>query len=117
MPILFLKNNPGQFIWQSNRDGWNQLYLYDINGKLIRQLTKGDWEVLEVKGFDSKGENLFFVSTLLSAVNKNLCAVHLKTGKMTLLTPYPVYMRHRLVQMAARYWMHTAALIIQEQFS
>ena len=64
VPMLFLKNNPGQFIWQSNRDGWNQLYLYDINGKLIRQLTKGSWEVLEVKGFDNKGENLFFVSTI-----------------------------------------------------
>ncbi len=89
VPMLFLKNTPGQFIWQSNRDGWNQLYLYDINGKQIRQLTKGNWEVLEVKGFDSKGENLFFVSTMLSAVNKNLCSVHLKTGKTTLLTPLP----------------------------
>ena len=88
-PMLFLKNNPGQFIWQSNRDGWNQLYLYDFNGKLIRQLTRGNWEVLEVKGFDSKGENLFFISTILSAVNKNLCAVNLKTGKTTLLTPLP----------------------------
>ncbi|HOZ68981.1 MAG TPA: DPP IV N-terminal domain-containing protein [Chitinophagaceae bacterium] len=89
VPMHFLKNNPGQFIWQSNRDGWNQLYLYDINGKLIRQLTKGNWEVLDVKGFDSKGENLFFVSTILSAVNKNLCSVNLKTGKTNLLTPLP----------------------------
>lgn len=89
VPMLFLKNNPGQFIWQSNRDGWNQLYLYDFNGKLIRQLTRGNWEVLEVKGFDSKGENLFFISTILSAVNKNLCAVNLKTGKTTLFTPLP----------------------------
>jgi len=89
VPMLFLKNNPGQFIWQSNRDGWNHLYLYDINGKLIRQLTTGNWEVLEVKGFDSKGENLFFISTQLSAVNKNLSSVHLKTGKLSLLTPLP----------------------------
>lgn len=89
VPMLFLKNNSSQFIWQSNRDGWNQLYLYDINGKLIRQLTKGNWEVLEVKGFDSKGENLYFMSTVLSAVNKNLCSVNLKTGKMTVLTTQP----------------------------
>jgi dipeptidyl-peptidase-4 len=89
VPMLFLKNNPNQFIWQSNRDGWNQLYLYDINGKLVRQLTKGNWEVLEIKGFDSKGENLYFMSTVLSAVNKNLCSVNLKTGKMTVLTTQP----------------------------
>ncbi len=89
VPILFLKTNPNQFIWQSNRDGWNQLYLYDINGKLIRQLTKGNWEVLEVKGFDSKGEQLYFMSTILSAVNKNLCAVNIKTSKLTILTTSP----------------------------
>lgn len=89
VPMLFLKSNPGQFIWQSNRDGWNQLYLYDINGKLIRQLTKGNWEVLEVKGFDSKSENLYFMSTILSAVNKNLCAVNIKTGKLTIITTSP----------------------------
>lgn len=89
VPMLFLKNNPGQFIWQSNRDGWNQLYLYDVNGKLIRQLTKGNWEVLDIKGFDLKGENLYFMSTVLSAVNKNLCSVNLKTGKMVVLTALP----------------------------
>ncbi len=89
VPMQFLKNNSGQFIWQSNRDGWNHLYLYDITGKLIRQLTKGNWEVLDVKGFDSRGENLYFMSTILSAVNKNLCSINLKTGKMTLLTTQP----------------------------
>ncbi len=89
VPMLFVKNSPSRFIWQSNRDGWNHLYLYDSNGKLVRQLTQGNWEVLEVKGFDPKGENLFFVSTVLSAVNKNLCSVNLKTGKLTLITPLP----------------------------
>lgn len=86
VPMLFLKNNPAQFIWQSNRDGWNQLYLYDISGKLIRPLTKGNWEVTEVKGVDSKGENLYFVSTVISPVDRSLSAVNIKSGKITLLT-------------------------------
>lgn len=89
VPMLFVKNNPAQFIWQSNRDGWNHLYLYDTSGKLIKQLTKGNWEVVDVKGFDSKGENLFYVSTALSAVNKNLSALNLKTGLISMLTPLP----------------------------
>ena len=80
VPVLFVKNKPDQFIWQSNRDGWNHLYLYDANGNLIKQLTKGKWEVLEVKGFDAKGENLFYTSTEESPVTKNLYQLNLKSG-------------------------------------
>jgi dipeptidyl-peptidase-4 len=89
VPMLFMKNNPAQFIWQSNRDGWNHLYLYDTAGTLIKQLTKGNWEVLDVKSFDSKGENLFFVSSALAPVNKNLSSVNFKTGLVNMITPLP----------------------------
>lgn len=77
VPMRFLPNTSGQFIWQSNRDGWNHLYLYDSTGKLIKQLTKGNWEVLEVKGFDAKGENIFFMATYLSPIDKTLCYYNL----------------------------------------
>ncbi len=86
IPIQFLPGNPTQFIWQSNRDGWNHLYLYDTTGKMVKQLTSGNWEVLEVKGSDAKGENLFFVSTALSPVNKNLAMLNLKTGQLSMIT-------------------------------
>jgi dipeptidyl-peptidase 4 len=86
-PIQFLKNNPAQFIWQSNRDGWNHLYLYDVNGILIKQLTHGNWEVLEVKGFDAKGENLFYVSTQESPITKNLYQLNLKKAITKRITP------------------------------
>ena len=86
VPMLFVKNNPGQFIWQSNRDGWNHLYLYDVNGQLVKQLTKGNWEVIDVKGFDAKGENLFYVSTEESPITKNGYQLNLKTGISKRLT-------------------------------
>ena len=86
VPMLFLKNNPGQFIWQSTRDGWNHLYLYDVNGNMIRQLTKGQWEVTEVKGFDNKGENLFYTSTEESPITKNLYQYSFKTRKAKRIT-------------------------------
>jgi len=86
VPMLFVKNKPSQFIWQSNRDGWNHLYLYDFNGKLLKQLTKGEWEVLEVKGFDEKGENLFYTSTQQSPISKNLYELNLKSGKIKSIT-------------------------------
>lgn len=62
-PLLFLPNNPDQFVWQSEKDGFNHLYLYDTNGKQLNQLTKGEWVVLSVLGFDKKGENLFVSAT------------------------------------------------------
>ena len=86
VPMLFVKNNPNQFIWQSKRDGWNHLYLYNIDGSLVKQLTKGEWDVIDVKGFDEKGESLFFVSTAVSPISKNLYAVHLPSAKIKSIT-------------------------------
>ncbi|MDR1525162.1 MAG: S9 family peptidase [Tannerella sp.] len=62
-PILFLPGNPERFIWQSRRDGYNHLYLYDTEGKMLRQLTAGKWLVKNVSGFDEKGTALFFTAT------------------------------------------------------
>lgn len=86
VPMLFLKNDPSKFIWQSNRDGWNHLYLYDINGKVLKQLTKGNWEVLEVKGFNAKGDQLFYVSTQESPITRNLYALDIKAAKSKRIT-------------------------------
>jgi dipeptidyl-peptidase-4 len=69
-PVLFLKNDPTKFLWQSKRDGYNHLYLYDITGKELKQLTSGTWDVTSVLGFDEKGENLFYVSTQNPSLSK-----------------------------------------------
>ncbi|MGZ4100047.1 MAG: DPP IV N-terminal domain-containing protein, partial [Bacteroidia bacterium] len=84
--MLFLKNNPTQFIWQSRRDGYNHLYLYNIKGDLVKQLTKGNWEVKDVAGFDEKGENLFFHANEQSPINQDFYSVNIKSGKMSKLT-------------------------------
>jgi len=86
VPALFLKGNPGQFIWQSNRDGWNHLYLYDTSGTLLTQLTRGRWEVTEVKGFDEKGDNLYYMATEESPITKNLYRLDIKKGKSKRIT-------------------------------
>ena len=62
-PVLFLKNNHEQFIWQSRRGGYNHLYLYNTEGKMLRQITEGRWLVKDVLGFDKDGNNLFFTAT------------------------------------------------------
>lgn len=51
-----------QFIMESERDGHNHLYLYGTNGKLVRQLTSGEWEVLEFHGWDPKSGTLYYTA-------------------------------------------------------
>jgi len=85
-PMLFVKNKPSQFIWQSRKDGFTHFYLYDISGKLIKQLTKGNWEVKAENGFDEKGDRLFFHANDQSPVNQDFYSVNLKSGVVTRIT-------------------------------
>ncbi|MFL5765756.1 MAG: S9 family peptidase [Bacteroidia bacterium] len=85
-PMVFLPNTSGQFIWQSERDGYNHIYLYKNDGTLIRQLTKGNWIVTDVAGFDVKGTKIFYTSTQESPITRNFYSVEIKSGKMMRLT-------------------------------
>jgi dipeptidyl-peptidase-4 len=49
-----------KFIWMSDADGFAHLYLYDTNGKLVRQLTKGDWDVTNFYGYDPVSKKVYF---------------------------------------------------------
>lgn len=82
-PMLFVPGQADQFIWQSERDGYNHVYLYNRQGKLIRQLTKGPWLVTDVLGFDSKGEYLYIQGTRESAIERHIYAVQVSSGKIT----------------------------------
>ena len=82
-PILFLKNDPQSFIWQSKRDGYNHLYIYGVDGKLKKQITSGNWDVTNVLGFDDQGNNLYYISTEVSPIEKHIYQINLKNGKRT----------------------------------
>ncbi len=88
-PLIFVPGSNDKFVWQSQRDGYNHLYLFDTSGKLIRQLTKGSWMVTEIGGFDKKGENLWFMSTKESPLESHAYIVSLKDGKIAKLTTEP----------------------------
>lgn len=85
-PVIFLKNDPNKFLWLSERDGYNHIYLYDIAGRLIKQLTSGNWDVVDVIGFDEKEQNLLILSTEESVIEQHVYAVNLKNGKRIKLT-------------------------------
>ncbi|MBK7028651.1 MAG: DPP IV N-terminal domain-containing protein [Bacteroidales bacterium] len=84
--LSFLKTRPDQFVWQSRRDGWNHLYLYNINGTLVKQLTTGKWEVTQFLGWDAKESQVYFLSTEAGALDRQLYSVEMKSGKMSRLT-------------------------------
>ncbi|WP_083470326.1 S9 family peptidase [Rufibacter tibetensis] len=84
--LYFVPGKPDQFVWFSERDGFDHLYLYNTNGQLIRQLTKGEWIVKNLVGFDKNGREAYFTSTAESPLERHLYAVELSTGRIGRLT-------------------------------
>nr|WP_239058251.1 S9 family peptidase [Bacteroides sp. 214] len=80
-PILFLPWDNSKFIYQSQRDGFNHLYLYDVSGKQIKQLTSGNWLVKDVLGFDNKKKEIVISSTENSPLQSNIFRVAISSGK------------------------------------
>ncbi|CAM3558290.1 S9 family peptidase [Flavobacterium chungbukense] len=73
--LTFLKDN--SFIWTSEKDGFNHIYLYDKTGKLKNQVTKGNWEVTSYYGFDEKTKTIFYQSTENGSINRDLYRISL----------------------------------------
>ena len=86
-PIFFEDANVGHgFVWQSARNGWRHLYLYDDAGQPIRQLTSGKWEVRKLYGVDEKSGWVYFSATKDSPIAENVYRVRLTGGAPEWLT-------------------------------
>jgi dipeptidyl-peptidase-4 len=82
-PIQFLPWDDTKFILQSQKDGYNHLYLFDTSGKQLKQLTQGPWVVMEVLGFNKKQKTIIIKANASHPLCHNLYAVSsLNTGKM-----------------------------------
>ena len=84
-PIEFLPWDDTKFVMQSRRDGWNQLYLFSRDGKLLRQLTKGEFEVIDMAGFNEKTRSIVYKSNANNPIQHSYFAVNVNTGRTTLL--------------------------------
>ncbi len=82
--LEFLTDN--SFIWGAERDGNRHLYWYDQNGKLKKQITKGDWEVTNYYGYNPKSQEVFIQTTQQGSINKVVSKVNINTGKTTLIS-------------------------------
>jgi dipeptidyl-peptidase 4 len=85
--LTFLKRSH-EFIWQSSRNGYQHLYLYDYDGRLLRPLTSGEWNVDDfrhraIKGIDEKHRTIYFSATEKSPTERHLYRTSLDTGDPT----------------------------------
>ncbi|MDP2175429.1 MAG: S9 family peptidase [Bacteroidota bacterium] len=77
--LVFMPNESNKFIWQSEKDGFNHLYLYSTNGRLIKQLTKGKWIVTSLIGIEPSGNMVYFEATKESPTERNIYSVNVNT--------------------------------------
>jgi dipeptidyl-peptidase 4 len=82
--LTFLKDN--SFIWTSEKDGFNHIYVYDKAGKLKNQVTKGNWEVTSYYGFDEKSKTIFYQSTENGSINRDIYRIGLDGKNKVRLT-------------------------------
>lgn len=82
-PILFLPWDASKFIMQSQKDGYNHLYLMSSEGKELQQLTKGNWVVQDILGFDTAQKSLIILSNEGSPIQHCITRVDMKTNKRT----------------------------------
>lgn len=86
-PMRFIPGRDREFVWQTRRDGYTHLYRYNVEGKLLGQITRGAWEVTDFLGFADGGKTLVYTSTQLSPIDRVVASVSLDGRKTRLLTP------------------------------
>ena len=69
------------FIITSEKDGYNHIYLYGMDGQLIRQITSGNYDVVNVCGIDEKNQKIYYRSHESSAINTDLYVIDFKAKK------------------------------------
>ncbi|KJD36339.1 peptidase S9 [Tamlana sedimentorum] len=82
--LTFLKDN--SFIWTSEKDGYNHIYHYGKTGKLINQVTKGNWEVTDYYGYDEKEKVIFYQSVENGSINRDVYSIKLNGRNKKRLT-------------------------------
>ena len=82
--LTFLKDN--SFIWTSENDGFNHIYLYDKSGKLKNQVTKGKWEVTSYYGFDEKSKTIYYQSVENGSILRDVYKISLDGKKKVKLS-------------------------------
>jgi len=82
--LTFLKDN--SFIWTSEKDGYNHIYHYSEKGKLINQVTKGNWDVTNYYGYNEKNNIIFYQSVENGSINRDVYSIKINGRNKKRLT-------------------------------
>lgn len=85
-PMVFLPNKPNKFIWRSEKDGFDNLYLHDLMSDSVVQLSYGPDVVMENLGFSSNGDFLYYTQTSEYGLGRRICRVHIDSLKTDTLS-------------------------------
>lgn len=105
---LTFTNDNRFFFLSSQKDGYRHLYLYGMDGKFIRQITHGNWEVADVKGYDQEKRIIYFTSTETSPLDRDVCCVYLDGTKLKKLSKTKGWNNARF-NTNFRYYVHTVS--------
>ena len=86
-PMRFIPGRDKEFVWQTRRDGYTHLYRYNVDGKLLGQITRGEWEITDFLGFADGGKTIVYSSTQLSPIDRVIASVSIDGRKTRILTP------------------------------
>jgi dipeptidyl-peptidase-4 len=79
---VYFTDDKKSFIIMNESDGFNHLYLYDISGKLVNQITKGNWDVVNFKGIDEKTKTIFYTASETTATERDIYSIQMNgSGK------------------------------------
>jgi dipeptidyl-peptidase-4 len=78
-----------EFFWLSDRDGFQHLYRYDYSGKLINQVTHGNWSVTRVEGSDANSKTIYYTSTEASPLQRQLYSIRFDGSNQKRITTAP----------------------------
>ncbi len=84
--LTFIPGNNGQFLYRSEKEGFEQLYLYNTDGKLLKKMGYKDVVVTELLSFDKGAKNVFYLGTANNGLDRQLYKTELKSGKTVQLT-------------------------------
>lgn len=89
--LMFLPNNPKQFIYQTDVEGFNQMFVYNTEGKLIKKLGYKDVIVQKTLGFSANGKSISYIGITNNGLDRQLFSVDIASGKTTQLTSVSGY--------------------------
>ena len=83
-PMLFVEGNDSEFLWRSERDGYDHIYRYSVTGKLLNQVTKGQWVVKDIIGFS--GKSILLTGTHNNGLETQVYKSSLRNSRSTMIS-------------------------------